>query len=107
VSPGEQKRRFLERLDDPAKQWKFSAADLAERARWKQYMQAYEEMIRATASEHAPWYVIPADHKWFTRMVVAEAIVHALESLDLAYPSLTDARRAELAKVRRALADEG
>jgi PPK2 family polyphosphate:nucleotide phosphotransferase len=106
VSPGEQKRRFLERLDDPAKQWKFSAADLAERAQWKQYMQAYEEMIRATASEHAPWYVVPADHKWFTRMVVAEAIVEALESLDLAYPALTAAQRAELAKVRRALVDE-
>jgi hypothetical protein len=69
-------------------------------------MQAYEEMIRATASEHAPWYVVPADHKWFTRMVVAEAIVEALESLDLAYPALTAAQRAELAKVRRALVDE-
>src|SRR5262245_23260163 len=93
VSPGEQKRRLLERLDDPAKQWKFSAADVAERARWKEYMQAYEEMIRATASKRAPWYVVPADHKWFTRMIVAAAIVDALESLDLAYPTLSEAQR--------------
>jgi PPK2 family polyphosphate:nucleotide phosphotransferase len=103
VSRAEQRRRFLERLDDPAKQWKFSAADLVERARWKAYMHAYEEMIRATATEHAPWYVVPADHKWFTRIVVAEVMVHALESLDLSYPTLTRAQRAELARVRRAL----
>jgi len=106
VSPGEQRRRFLQRLEDPAKQWKFSAADLAERAKWKQYMKAYEELIRATASEHAPWYVVPADRKWFTRIVVAAAMVDALESLDLAYPTVTKAQQAELAKVRNALEAE-
>ena len=106
VSRAEQQRRFLARLDDPAKQWKFSAADLVERARWKAYMSAYEDMIRATATEHAPWYVVPADHKWFTRIVVAEVLVHALESLDLRYPTLTAAQRSELAKVRRALRSE-
>jgi PPK2 family polyphosphate:nucleotide phosphotransferase len=104
VSPGEQRCRFLERLDDPAKQWKFSAADLAERARWKRYMHAYEEAIRATARKHAPWYVVPADHKWFTRIVVAAAMVDALEALDMSYPKLDAAQRAELNRVRRALA---
>jgi len=98
VSRDEQRRRFLQRIEEPAKQWKFSAADIAERAKWKQYMQAYEDMIRATASEDAPWVVVPSDHKWFTRIVVAGAMVDALESLDLAYPSLTDAQQAELAK---------
>jgi PPK2 family polyphosphate:nucleotide phosphotransferase len=106
VSPGEQRRRFLQRLEDPAKQWKFSTADLAERAKWKQYMKAYEDMIRATATVRAPWYVVPADHKWFTRIVVAAAMVDALESLDLAYPEVTPAQQAELAKVRRALEAE-
>ena len=106
VSRDEQRRRFLQRIEEPAKQWKFSAADIAERAKWKQYMQAYEDMIRATASEDAPWVVVPSDHKWFTRIVVAGAMVDALESLDLAYPSLTDAQQAELAKVKRALEAE-
>ena len=106
VSPGEQRRRFLQRIDDPAKQWKFSTADIAERAKWKQYIQAYEDMIRATASEHAPWYVVPADHKGFTRIVVAAAMVDALESLDLGYPKLTEAQQAALAQVKRALEAE-
>jgi PPK2 family polyphosphate:nucleotide phosphotransferase len=106
VSPGEQRRRFLERLDDPAKQWKFSAADLAERVRWKRYMHAYQEAIRATARKHAPWYVVPADHKWFTRIVVAAAMVDALDALDMSYPKLDTAQRAELNRVRRALAAE-
>src|SRR5262249_20701387 len=106
VSLEEQRQRFLQRLEDPAKQWKFSAADIAERAKWKQYMKAYEEMIRATATEHAPWYVVPADRKWFTRIVVAAAMVDALESLDLAYPEVTKAQQAELAKVRRMLESE-
>jgi PPK2 family polyphosphate:nucleotide phosphotransferase len=106
VSRDEQRRRFLQRIDEPAKQWKFSAADIAERAKWKQYMQAYEDMIRATASEHAPWIVVPSDHKWFTRIVVAAAMVDALESLDLAYPTLSEAQQAELAKVKRALEAE-
>jgi len=106
VSREEQGRRFLERVDDPAKQWKFSAADVAERARWKRYMHAYEEMIRATASEEAAWHVVPADHKWFTRIVVAAVMVDALESLDLGYPKLTREQRVELSRVRRALAGE-
>jgi PPK2 family polyphosphate:nucleotide phosphotransferase len=103
VSRDEQKRRFLARLEDPAKQWKFSVPDLSERTRWKQYMKAYEEMIRATATEDAPWYVVPADHKWFTRIVVAAALVETLDALELSYPSLTRAERAELAKARRQL----
>jgi polyphosphate kinase 2 (PPK2 family) len=106
VSRKEQKKRFIERLEDPAKQWKFSAPDLAERGRWKQYMKAYEDMIRATARPHAPWYVVPADHKWFTRIVVAAALVEALESLDLHYPKLTGQQRSALEKARRALAAE-
>ena len=106
VSRGEQRRRFLARLDDPAKQWKFSSGDLVERAQWKRYMRAYEEMIRATASDEAPWYVIPADHKWFTRIVVAAAMVDALEGFDLCYPKLTPAQRSELSKAKRALGAE-
>jgi PPK2 family polyphosphate:nucleotide phosphotransferase len=106
VSRAEQRRRFLERLEDPAKQWKFSAADLAERALWKRYMSAYEEMIRATAAEHAPWYVVPADHKWFTRIVVAAALVETLESLELSYPKLDKTQRAALAGLKRELERE-
>jgi PPK2 family polyphosphate:nucleotide phosphotransferase len=106
VSRDEQRRRILARLDDPTKQWKFSSSDLADRALWKPYMIAYEQMIRATATEHAPWYVVPADRKWFTRIVVAAAIVEALESLDLAYPSLTGAQRAGLKRMRRALSKD-
>jgi PPK2 family polyphosphate:nucleotide phosphotransferase len=106
VSRGEQRSRFLARLEDPAKQWKFSSADLVERARWKDYMRAYEDMIRATASKQAPWYVIPADHKWFTRIVAAAAMVEALDALDLSYPTLAAAQRTDLAKVKRALLAE-
>jgi len=90
----------------PEKNWKFSAADLAERARWKDYMNAYEEMIRATSTEHAPWYVVPADHKWFTRLVVARAICEALQSLGVAFPEVDQAKRAELAELRRRLEAE-
>ena len=107
VSKAEQKRRFLARLDEPDKNWKFSAADLAERAHWKDYMRAYEDMIRNTSTDYAPWYVVPADHKWFTRLVVAEAVVHALESLDLQYPVLDAKHKRELAAVRRALLKQG
>jgi PPK2 family polyphosphate:nucleotide phosphotransferase len=103
VSRDEQRARFLKRLDDPEKNWKFSAADVAERAYWDAYMTAYEQAIRATATPHAPWYVVPADHKWFTRLVVAAAIVDALASLDLRYPRLTAAQRADLEKARRKL----
>jgi PPK2 family polyphosphate:nucleotide phosphotransferase len=103
VSRAEQKKRFLERLDDPEKHWKFSAADVRERQYWKQYMAAYEDMIRRTATKSAPWYVVPADNKWFTRAVVAAAVVHALASLDLRYPQLDAAKRRELARARREL----
>jgi PPK2 family polyphosphate:nucleotide phosphotransferase len=104
VSRAEQKRRFMERLDKPEKHWKFSATDVDERRFWGDYMQAYEEAIRATASHHAPWFVVPADHKWFTRLVVAAAIVQALEKLDLSYPKIDAAKRKELAAARAALA---
>ena len=92
VSKEEQKKRFLERLDEPEKNWKFSAADVRERAHWDEYMEAYEAMIRATATPHAPWYVVPADNKWFTRLVVAAAVVEALESLR---PPLSEGRQEE------------
>ena len=88
VSKEEQKDRFLERIDDPAKNWKFSLKDVEEREHWDEYMEAYEETIRNTASKHAPWYVVPADKKWFTRLVVASAIVENLGALDLHFPSL-------------------
>ena len=103
VSRDEQKKRFLERLTAPEKQWKFSAADVAERARWRDYMDAYESAIRATATPHAPWHVVPADTKWFTRLVVARAVIRALEALDLEYPRVDRKKRAELAEVRRRL----
>jgi len=103
VSKGEQKRRFLSRLDEPEKNWKFSASDVAERRHWKEYQRAYEDTIRATASDEAPWYVVPADHKWFTRLVVAAAIVDALAGLDLHYPKVTPEQRRALAAARREL----
>ncbi len=103
LSKKEQRNRFLSRLEDPAKHWKFSAADMRERQCWNDYQRAYEDMIRQTASPHAPWHVVPADHKWFSRLVVAEAIVDALESLNLAYPKVDKAKRKELEAVRREL----
>lgn len=103
VSRDEQKRRFLERIDNPDKNWKFSSADARERAHWKNYMKAYEEMIRETATEHAPWHVVPADNKWFTRVVVAAAVVEALDSLNLAYPKVSAAHRKDLAAARAEL----
>ena len=103
VSKDEQKKRFLERLDEPEKNWKFAAGDVRERARWDDYMEAYEDAIRATATRDSPWFVVPADNKWFTRLVVAGAIVEALEKMDLAYPVITSAQRAELASAREAL----
>jgi len=106
VSPQEQKKRFLERIDTPEKQWKFSAADVRERAYWPDYMAAYEAMIRHTATVAAPWYVVPADHKWFTRLVVAAAVIEALAALDLHYPQVDDAKRQELAWARQALLEE-
>lgn len=106
VSKKEQKKRFLERLDRPEKNWKFSAADAKERQHWKQYMSAYEDAIRGTAAKHAPWYVVPADNKWFTRVVVAAAIVDGLESLDLEYPTVGAEQQAELKAARAMLASE-
>jgi PPK2 family polyphosphate:nucleotide phosphotransferase len=103
VSKAEQKRRFLDRIDDPAKNWKFSAADLAERDHWKEYMDAYEDMVRRTSSPHAPWYVVPADNKWFTRLIVAAVLVETLESLNLAFPQISRAQRKVLEAARRAL----
>jgi PPK2 family polyphosphate:nucleotide phosphotransferase len=103
VSRKEQKRRFLERLEEPEKNWKFSAADIRERGCWEDYQEAYEDMIRNTASEHAPWYVVPADNKWFTRLVVSTVIVATLDSLDLAYPQMDDAKRKELEAAKKIL----
>ena len=103
VSHEEQRRRFLERIDNPEKNWKFSAADAAERGHWDEYMDAYEDMIRATATQEAPWYVVPADNKWFTRLVVAAAVVDALDSLALEYPRVTKAQRKQLAAARAEL----
>jgi PPK2 family polyphosphate:nucleotide phosphotransferase len=106
VSRAEQKRRFLERLDQPEKNWKFSVNDLRERPFWKSYMEAYEDAIRATASETAPWYVVPADNKWYTRVVVAAAIIDTLGSLGLHYPKVSKAKAKELAVAKRALMRE-
>ena len=101
VSKKEQKRRFLERLELPEKNWKFSAADVRERQYWDAYMDAYEDMIRNTATPYAPWYVVPADNKWFTRMIVSAAIVERMESLNLKLPKVDDAKRKELAQARK------
>jgi len=98
-----QRKRFMKRLDTPDKNWKFSASDVHERKFWDDYMRAYEAAIRATASEHAPWFVVPADHKWFTRLVVAAAIVEAVEKLDLTYPKVDAAKKKELETARAAL----
>jgi PPK2 family polyphosphate:nucleotide phosphotransferase len=106
VSREEQKRRFLKRLDTPEKNWKFSASDVRERKFWDDYMRVYEEAIRATASEHAPWFVVPADNKWFTRLVVAYAIVEAVERLQLTYPQVDAEKKKELEEMRAALVSE-
>lgn len=106
VSRGEQKRRFMERLDEPEKNWKFSASDVKERGHWDDYMDAYEEMIRETATEYAPWYVVPANNKWYTRIVVAAAVIEALASLDLHYPKVGKDKLRELAAARKILASE-
>ena len=106
MSRDEQKKRFLERLDQPEKNWKFSSADVKERQHWDEYMSAYEEMIRNTATKSAPWYVVPADTKWFTRLVVSEAIIEALESLDVRYPKVDTPKRKELKSARALLARE-
>jgi len=103
LSKKEQKKRFLERLEDSKKNWKFSMADIRERGFWKDYHEAYEEMIQNTATEHAPWYVVPADNKWFTRIAIASAIIEALRELKLTFPDVDPAKKAELQKVRESL----
>src|SRR6266567_7852416 len=103
VSKKEQRRRFLERIDDPIKNWKFSSSDTAERDFWDKYMEAYEEMIRETATKHAPWYVVPADNKWFTRVIVGAAVIEALADLDLAYPKVGADKLKELATAKNKL----
>jgi PPK2 family polyphosphate:nucleotide phosphotransferase len=103
VSKKEQKRRFLERVENPDKNWKFSASDMKERQFWNQYMEAYEDMIRQTASKEAPWYVVPADNKWFTRVIIAAAVIEALASMNLHYPKVSEEKLKELAAVKRQL----
>ena len=106
VSKAEQKKRFLERLNEPKKNWKFSAADVKERQHWDEYMAAYEDMIRHTATKDAPWHVVPADNKWFTRLVVASAIIETLQSLDVNFPKVGREKLKELASAKRALMGE-
>jgi PPK2 family polyphosphate:nucleotide phosphotransferase len=106
ISKDEQKRRFLERLERPEKNWKFSTSDLPERAFWEDYMDAYEEALAATTTEEAPWYVVPADKKWITRAVVADVITTAIRSLDLSYPEVTEEKRKALAEAKSRLQAE-
>jgi PPK2 family polyphosphate:nucleotide phosphotransferase len=103
VSKDEQKKRFLERIDNPDKNWKFSSSDINERGYWNDYMKAYEDMIRNTATKNSPWYVVPADNKWFTRLVVAAAIIDSLASLDLKYPKVGEEKLKELAEAKHSL----
>jgi PPK2 family polyphosphate:nucleotide phosphotransferase len=103
VSKEEQKKRFLERIDNPDKNWKFSSADAKERGYWKDYMKAYEDMIRNTATKDSPWYVVPADNKWFSRLVVAAAVIDSLASLNLGYPKVSEDKLKELAEAKKAL----
>jgi PPK2 family polyphosphate:nucleotide phosphotransferase len=107
VSKKEQKKRFLARLDEPEKNWKFSVGDIHERKYWDEYQDAYEDMIRNTATKHAPWYVVPADNKWFTRLAISCVVVDALESLKLAYPKVEDAKKRELQEGRKMLEGKG
>jgi len=106
VSKKEQKKRFLERLEDSKKNWKFSMADVKERGYWKDYQEAYEEMIQNTATKHAPWYVVPADNKWYTQLIVASAVIAALEELDLSFPEADKEKKKELDTVRDSLLRE-
>jgi polyphosphate kinase 2 (PPK2 family) len=106
VSKKEQKKRFLERIEDPAKNWKFSFNDIKERNFWKDYRKAYEDLLENTSSKIAPWFVIPADDKWFTRLIIANIIVNELEQLDLSYPKLSDQQKTELASAKKILTGE-
>jgi PPK2 family polyphosphate:nucleotide phosphotransferase len=103
ISKEEQKRRFLERLERPEKHWKFSTSDLAERAYWDNYMEAYEDAISATSTEWAPWFIVPADHKWATRAVVADILTHNIQSLDLKYPEVSKEQLQALAQAKKQL----
>lgn len=106
LSKDEQKKRFLERIDNPSKNWKFSSSDVAERGRWDDYMKAYEDVISATATQHAPWYIIPADKKWFSRIVIGKVIVDTLRAIDLKLPELSEEERAKLADSRQQIISE-
>jgi PPK2 family polyphosphate:nucleotide phosphotransferase len=106
LSKGEQRKRFLARINDPKKHWKFSPSDIAERAFWKDYQEAYEEMLEATSTKWAPWYVIPADHKWVSRAAVAAIIVREIAALDLRYPEVSDEKREQIAKAKMQLESE-
>jgi polyphosphate kinase 2 (PPK2 family) len=106
VSKQEQQKRFLERIDLPEKNWKFSSADARERQRWDDYQAAYEDMLNHTSTEHAPWYVVPADHKWFTRLAVGAVILQTLKGLKLAYPTIDEAQQQELLKAKEMLESE-
>jgi PPK2 family polyphosphate:nucleotide phosphotransferase len=103
ISKAEQKKRFLERLEDSKKNWKFSMDDIKERGFWKDYQEAYEEMIQSTAAKHAPWYVVPADNKWFGRLIIASAIVEALDALDFSFPDVDKKKKKELAEIKESL----
>jgi PPK2 family polyphosphate:nucleotide phosphotransferase len=107
VSKEEQRKRFLERLDDPSKNWKFSMGDITERALWNRYMAVYQDIVRHTSTEVAPWYVVPADHKWFARVVIGSAIVSTLDTLNLRFPRADKASLQEFKRVREALLEEG
>jgi len=106
VSKEEQKKRFLERIDQPEKNWKFSTADAKERAFWDDYQQAYEDCLNRTSTEWAPWFAVPADNKWFTRLTVSEIVVRTLKRLNLRYPEVSEERRQELLEIRKLLEDE-
>ena len=106
MSKAEQKRRFLARIDEPSKNWKFSVNDAKERTRWGDYMKAYEAVFTHTSTRHAPWYIVPADNKWFTRLAVAEIVHQRMKALKLRYPSLNDDKRRELLRARRVLLAE-
>ena len=106
VSKEEQKERFLQRIDDPAKNWKFSDGDIVERGYWKKYMKAYEDAINATSTPECPWYIVPADRKWYARAIIAEIVVSTLESMEPKFPEVSESRKLELAKFREMLINE-
>src|SRR5262249_52892801 len=106
VSKDEQRKRFLDRINQPEKHWKFSVADIAERKFWKEYQDAYEEMLEATSTRYAPWYVIPADHKWVSRTAVAAIVVRSIKTLDLRYPEINPQKRLAIAEAKKELERE-